>query len=150
MRYWYTKVATLGPVGYMLAPGTMATLITLPFVFLFQELFVWQWLYLLAIMILAVWSVWVIHRTVYHIRRFDDPSEIVLDESVGCLLTFWGIGLSLQTVLVGFILFRFFDIFKLGGIRHFEKLPGAWGIVIDDLVAALLSNILLRILVCFI
>jgi phosphatidylglycerophosphatase A len=49
-------------------------------------------------------------------------------------------------LLVGFGLFRFFDILKPLGIRRIENLPGGWGIVLDDVLAAIYANLALRLI----
>jgi Phosphatidylglycerophosphatase A and related proteins len=66
---------------------------------------------------------------------------------VGCLITFWGVVLTAQSMIIGFLLFRFFDIAKLGWIKRAEKFDRGWGVVADDVVAALCANIILRLLI---
>ena len=68
-----------------------------------------------------------------------DPSEVVIDEVVAM----WGIGVWCPLSLSGwpmtaaaFLLFRAFDIVKPPPLRHLARLPGGWGIVFDDLGAA--------------
>jgi phosphatidylglycerophosphatase A len=80
-----------------------------------------------------------------------DPGQVVIDEVVGQIITFiatprvgW-IGL-----IVGFILFRAFDIVKPFPARQAERLPGGWGIMMDDAVAGCYSSIGLVILGHFI
>ena len=143
---WYMNIATLGPVGYMPAPGTMASIITLPLVYWLRTLFPNQYAYVSIVGLALLASLWIIRKVMLQSRWHHDPSEVVIDEVIGCLLTFWGIALSGKTVLLGFILFRFFDILKIGGIRYLERLPGEWGILFDDVGAGLISNLILRLL----
>ena len=80
-----------------------------------------------------------------------DPSQVVLDEIAGQSATYLFLPLSVQyagcpmgvwmTAGVGFLAFRLFDIFKPPPARLAEKLPGGWGIVTDDLVAAVWANL---------
>ena len=82
----------------------------------------------------------------------DDPGEIVADEFAGQALTFVGIGSIAGgkiwlAAIIGFVLFRIFDIFKPWPIRKFEKLPKGWGVVADDLMAGVYANIVLQICV---
>ena len=73
-----------------------------------------------------------------------DPQTFVLDEVLGYLITVaWVKGPSLVTLVVGFALFRFFDVVKPGPVRRMERFPGGDGILLDDLVAGLLSLIVL-------
>ncbi|MCP3900408.1 MAG: phosphatidylglycerophosphatase A, partial [Desulfobacteraceae bacterium] len=75
---------------------------------------------------------------------------IVIDEIAGYVVTMVGISLSIYTMVTGFILFRLFDILKPFPVKYFEKnFKAGPGIVLDDLVAGILSSISLRILIKF-
>lgn len=82
-----------------------------------------------------------------------DPSPLVMDEFAGQAMTFIGIsftgslGTNVLILLGGFILFRFFDIKKPLGVDDLQKLPGGWGILVDDLLAGLYAFIILKTLV---
>jgi phosphatidylglycerophosphatase A len=143
---WYVNIATLGPIGYMNAPGTMASIATLPLVYWLHTMIPNQYVYLSVVIFALVSALWILHKAIEQSRWHHDPSEVVIDEVVGCLITFWGIALSGKAVLVGFILFRIFDILKIGGIHYLERLPGEWGIMSDDIMAGLISNLILRLL----
>jgi len=143
---WCTRIAMLGPLGHMNASGTLASLVALPLVYWFHSLAPNQYLYLLYSSILFVFGLLVVRCALTHMKRDDDPSEIVIDEIVGCLLTFCGITFSTQSVVLGFILFRLFDISKIAGCAHAERIGGATGIMLDDVIAAALSNLLLRLI----
>ena len=70
----------------------------------------------------------------------DDPQPIVLDEIIVLPIVFLaGPPLTWRVLLAGFLLFRLFDVWKPGLAREAEKLPGGWGIVADDAVAAALA-----------
>jgi phosphatidylglycerophosphatase A len=133
---------TLGPIGYLKAPGTMATIVTLPFVYLFSA--IGSLNYILLTLILSLLAYACIAFSNKFIKH--DPSEIVIDEFIGCLFTFIAIKINLKTVLLGFILFRIFDITKTFGINRLEKLSGAKGILLDDIAAGVISNIILQII----
>ena len=79
----------------------------------------------------------------------DDPRQFVLDEAAGYFLTmlFVPIGNIWLGGVIGFVLFRFFDIAKPFPIRRAEKAPHNLGIVADDLLAGLFANISLRIII---
>jgi phosphatidylglycerophosphatase A len=80
----------------------------------------------------------------------DDPQPIVIDEFMGCIITFFGLAITVQQMFFGFLLFRFFDISKLLGIRQVEKLPGVWGVMLDDVFAGIMSNLILRFMGVFV
>jgi len=77
-----------------------------------------------------------------------DPEQVVIDEILGMELTFLALNPSgnLKLTIAGLILFRIIDIMKPFPIRLFERLPGGWGITVDDAVAGIMSNLLLRLL----
>ena len=84
-----------------------------------------------------------------------DPREVVADEFAGQAVTFLATpflfidkistGQIWATTVLGFLLFRLFDIFKPWPIRKFEKLPESWGILADDLLAGVYAGIALLI-----
>ena len=133
-------LATLGRIGSLPAPGTMGTLAALPFVYFISLLSLpYQ---ICAILFTSTISLFIIDKALESFSDVD-PSQIVLDEFVGCLVTFVGIQFDLSSVLAGFLLFRLFDIVKPLGIKKIEKLPGAWGVLLDDYAAGSLASLLL-------
>ena len=72
-----------------------------------------------------------------------DPSKIVIDEWVGQWISLLFLPITLINAVIGFILFRFFDISKLKPISYMEKIQGGWGIMLDDVLAGLLTLIIL-------
>lgn len=141
------RIATVGPLGYLIAPGTLATLLTLPFICILNSSIENNFLlYFLTVLTFAIASFFIIQKSLLIIKRHEDPDEIILDDIVGCLLTFWMIPLTTQSLIVGVILFRCFAIPKWGLIKGSEELPGAWGVLGDDIIAALATNVILRFL----
>jgi phosphatidylglycerophosphatase A len=74
-----------------------------------------------------------------------DPHFIVIDEMIGMLVATVGHQLGLWNVIKAFILFRAFDILKPYPIRRVERLPGAYGIIADDILAGVFANVALLI-----
>jgi phosphatidylglycerophosphatase A len=74
-----------------------------------------------------------------------DDSKIVIDEIAGFLVSVLFLPVSIKIAVIGFILFRIFDVVK-PFFRKVQSLPGGWGIVIDDLLAGLLTNLSIRVL----
>jgi len=139
-----TWIATLGPIGYLSASGTVASFVTLPFVYWLANRVEGEFVYLGLVSLVFIVSLFIVSKALEIFKRHEDPAEIVIDEVVGCLLTFWGIPFCVPAVVVGFILFRFFDIIKLGTIKECEDFVGPWGIMLDDVMAALITNLILR------
>jgi phosphatidylglycerophosphatase A len=75
-----------------------------------------------------------------------DPSQVVIDEVAGQLITLIACPIHWKPLLAGFILFRVFDITKPPPIRSLEKLPGGTGIVVDYLGAGVYGLIVLQAL----
>ncbi len=75
-----------------------------------------------------------------------DPKEVVIDEACGMMLSLIFLPYSIQIVVTGVLLFRIFDIIKPPPSRKMESLSGASGIMLDDIVAAIYTNIILQIL----
>ena len=75
-----------------------------------------------------------------------DPGPVVIDEIAGQLLSLLFIPISLQSMVVAFLLFRVFDIWKPPPARRLEGLPGASGIMADDLAAGIYANALHQLL----
>ncbi len=82
-------------------------------------------------------------------RLWDDadPQRVVIDEFCGMFISLYLLPWSWRVGLVGFLIFRFFDIVKPFPIRRSQSIKGGWGIMIDDVIAAVYTNILLRILI---
>lgn len=74
-----------------------------------------------------------------------DPSQVVVDEVVGFWIAMFALPKSLILVAIGFVLFRIFDIWKPFPVRKMERFPGGWGIMADDAMAGIYTNVLLRL-----
>lgn len=142
---------TAGPVGYWgKAPGTNGTLLGIAlYTILFFQVSVYAQLVLLALMTGAA-----IVLCEEGERRLTkrDPGEIILDEIIAVPLCFIGLhgqmvesGMVWLYMLGGFLFFRLFDIFKPFGISCLQKYPGGLGVVLDDLAAAVATNLCLRL-----
>ena len=141
VRSWAKIFVTLGPIGYLKAPGSMATLASLPLVYLMGSLTLGQYT---GILVALTFLAFIAVRIALPAFHTADPQAIVIDECVGTMITFWAIKISLATFIIGFVLFRLFDIVKPLGISKLERLPGSWGIMLDDITAGVIANILLQ------
>lgn len=73
-----------------------------------------------------------------------DPARVVIDEVAGMAISLLFLPVNVKCLLLGLVLFRFFDILKPLYIRKMESLPSGWGIMADDILAGLYTNIILR------
>jgi phosphatidylglycerophosphatase A len=74
-----------------------------------------------------------------------DSYRVVIDEVAGVWVGLLGIPLTGPRLLVGLVLFRFFDIVKPLGIRSMEKLPGGYGVILDDVLAGVYTLALMHL-----
>ncbi len=117
------------------APGTFGTLAAVPLFLLLAPLN--STFYLLLIIIMSVTGIYICGKAAED-AGVPDHGAIVWDEFVGFLITMFLIPVTWQTVLVGFILFRIFDILKPWPISYLDKnCHGGFGIMIDDIVAGI-------------
>ena len=96
----------------------------------------------LAILTLGIWSANKVEE-----KWGKDSSRVVIDEVAGMCITLLLVPIRWQYVLIGLVLFRFFDIAKPLYIRKMEKLNGGWGVMMDDVLAGIYSNIVLQLIV---
>ena len=91
---------------------------------------------------------WICGKAEKMLGRHDDP-RIVLDEVVGYWTTIAFLPRTGRVLAVGFLLFRVLDSVKWPPYRWLERLPGGWGIVADDVGAAVFANLLIRLLMSY-
>jgi len=138
-------IATAFGLGYApIAPGTAGSaggvlIYLLTAGWSFQS----QLLLAAAVTAVGVWSCFVAAK---HFGR-KDPSHAVVDEVAGQLVTMLGTGAGWKGAIIGFLLFRVFDIIKPPPARQLEALPGGWGIMADDIMAALYSCAILHAII---
>jgi phosphatidylglycerophosphatase A len=126
-------------------PGTVTSLAGLLVYLLIgqnQGLYVWV---VLSILILGLF----ISRKAEAGFGQRDDSRIVIDELAGVLVAFTFIPLKLFYLIVGFVGYRILDVLKPPPVKWMESLKGGFGIMFDDLVAGLCTNLFLQVLVRF-
>lgn len=140
---WAWWVATAGGVGTLpWAPGTAGSAVGLAVGVLAAKWLSppWHLMLVAALFALGVSA----SRAVEQTAGRKDPSCVVIDEVVGMMLALFLLPFRAGPYLGAFLCFRGFDIFKPFPIRRMERRPGGWGIMLDDLVAGLYANLLVR------
>ena len=138
-------LATAGYCGYFpIAPGTVGSAAGL-----IVYLLVWwtkspivEVALIVAVFAAGTWAA-------THAERFFggiDPGPVVIDEVLGMLVTLAFIPAGWSAVLVGFFLFRVFDVVKPYPANRLEKFHGGFGIMADDAMAGIYANLSLRLL----
>ncbi len=140
-------IATFFYVGLIpVAPGTFGTLAAIPLFWIISGLSVY--IYLLITLIVIGVSVWAATET-EKIYKKRDPGQIVADEVAGYLVTMILIPATATNIVIGFFLFRLFDILKPPPVRRLEKLPRGWGVVIDDVAAGVYACVCMHLILMY-
>jgi phosphatidylglycerophosphatase A len=123
------------------APGTAGTIVAIPVYLLLHDLPFPLWLSLLAVMTMA--GIWLCGRAARELGVPDHPG-IVWDEIAGFLITMSAVTFSWGNLLLGFSLFRLFDIAKPWPISYLDRhVKGGLGIMLDDIVAGICAGAVL-------
>jgi phosphatidylglycerophosphatase A len=126
------------------APGTMGTLAAIPLYLLLATLPLPA--YSLAVLVAAVLGIWICGRASRELG-VHDHGGIVWDEFVGFWITMWAVPSGLLWVVAGFALFRLFDVLKPWPISWCDRhVHGGFGIMVDDVLAGVISCGLLHLL----
>jgi len=147
-RRFILGATTFGPIGQLKAPGTWGSVVG---ILLFTVLF-WHLTpvpYLLLTLLFIFLAVPLCEEAEIRLGR-RDPGCVILDECVAIPVCLFAIPLppgeaNWAWILAAFALFRFFDILKPLGISRLQSLQGGWGVVADDIAAAIATNIVLQI-----
>jgi phosphatidylglycerophosphatase A len=145
--YLALAIATCG-VGYIpLAPGTFGSLVGVAIFWALTRVAAGSILVIVAILAFIFAGIWAGTRT-EEISGRKDPGKIVVDEVAGQLIALfplvfvkWGV----TTVMLSFILFRFFDIVKPYPANKLQELEGGVGVMCDDLVAGAYAAIIMSV-----
>jgi phosphatidylglycerophosphatase A len=143
MRSFLIKlIATVFGVGYLpAAPGTWATVAGVAIAYYLGNNLAAYTILLLVLLILGIMTSGMLEKQLNQ----KDPGIVVIDEVVGVMIALWGLPLIWPVMISGFFLFRAFDMFKIYPINKLEAQSGGWGIMLDDCMAGVYTNIILRI-----
>ena len=126
-------------------PGTFGSLAGLLLYYLVKDSWTANLLLVLAVTVLG----FLISGRAEKIFGAKDPGCIVIDEVSGMLLSLMFIPYDLKYVVAAFFLFRVFDTLKPFPAARFQSLKGSLGIMADDIIAAIYTNILLQVVLRF-
>ncbi|MEG1642430.1 MAG: phosphatidylglycerophosphatase A [Synergistaceae bacterium] len=138
MKTWYGLIATFGTIGrYTKMPGTIGSIIACAIWITAKSMPAWV---IIAVAIIGTIAADKYEKKSGHI----DPSEVIIDEVIGCWISCFGFGLNYS--IVALFLFRIIDISKPFPVKQMEKLPGGLGIMADDVIGGVIVNLLIRAL----
>jgi len=130
------------------APGTFGTLACIPLYLLLTDLSLAY--YIIVCGLVSAIGIYICGYAADALKTHDHPG-IVWDEFAGYLITMIGVSLSWSNILMGFVLFRIFDIFKPWPISWLDRtVSGGLGIMIDDIVAGLFALAALHSILYFV
>jgi phosphatidylglycerophosphatase A len=148
-------VTTAGGLGLLRpAPGTWGSLgaavLAIPVLTLTPP-GLWQWLFAAGAVLATVAGILACPAAIRHWQR-EDPSHVVIDEVAGqwlalaCVPTVISVANPWGMLILGFLMFRVFDIIKPWPVSSLERLPAGWGIMADDLAAGVLAGLTISVL----
>lgn len=130
-------------IGYIpIAPGTFGSLLAIPLIVLLSKN---TDIYLLVTIIISIIGIISASHLGKTWKKKDDQ-RITIDEFAGMMVTLLFIKTSWWIFIIGFVLFRFFDIIKPLFIRSVERAPGGFGVMLDDIVSGIFANLCLRLI----
>lgn len=144
MKSFSKITATFFGVGYFpVAPGTMTSaIIVLLYKFFLHRL---SWPIYLGLFF-VLFALGIIVSDVYsRAVKKEDPRIVVIDEAAGQLIVLFLLSPQWSLCAASFLLFRFFDIVKPYPIKRVETFPGGFGIMLDDIVAAIFAGIVINL-----
>jgi phosphatidylglycerophosphatase A len=146
VRWVVRGIGTFGFIGHLpLAPGTWASAATLALWLVLPP--AGLGLSIVGMILLIGVGTWTAHRL--EADYGHDDHRVVIDEVAGSLIAVAGLPPHLSIAIIAFALFRFFDIVKPPPIYQIQAMPGGIGVMIDDVLAGIFSNVVLRLLLAW-
>ena len=132
-------------IGHIKGGGTIAAMICCVIWWFVQNDGVfnnWMIAVTAVITIIGIWSATVVEKD-----WGKDSSRVVIDEVAGMCIGLLFIPVTVKWIVVGLVLFRFFDIVKPLYIRKAEALHAGWGVMADDILAGIYTNLVLQVII---
>lgn len=137
-------IASWFGIGYIKGGGTIAAAVTCGLIYLLWQSTAAHLIWLLPVITLIIFLTGLYTGNKVEPAWGKDNYRVVIDEVAGMLITMLFVPANNYLLLAGFILFRFFDMVKPLYIRRLEALPGGTGVMMDDVLAGVYSNIVLQ------
>lgn len=140
-------VATAGYAGFApVAPGTAGSVVGLALYVVIRwfDSATLETGAIVVSLIVGIWAAGVVEK-----QLGKDPGPVVIDEVLGMLITLAFLDATVAAAIVGFFLFRLFDVLKPFPAGRLEHLAGGYGVMMDDAMAGIYSHVVLRLLLMF-
>ena len=145
MKIFSKYFSTIFGIGHIpIAPGTFGSLFAILIWCIFINMLSISYFIILFLLILSI----SFYITGIYLEKFKkkDPSEVIIDEFLGqSIPLLFVFNLNAFEVLVAFVSFRFFDIYKIYPINKAEEIEGSYGVILDDIIAGIYALIVLMI-----
>ena len=138
-------IASWFGIGYIKGGGTVAAVVTCIILYFLQGSNTFENAWILPAATLIITLIGILTGNRVEADWGKDSYRVVIDEVAGQMITLLFIPLSALNLVIGLVLFRFFDILKPLGIRKMENLPAGTGVMMDDVLAGVYANIILQI-----
>lgn len=148
MKHVYLTIATFFYTGYFpKGSGTFATACFVPFYFfIFRDMNPYLYAGItIALYFIGIWA----SNYAEAILKKEDPSEVVIDEVVGFLITMFLVPFSVKALAIGFVVCRVLDIIKIFPAYQAQSFRGGNGIMADDAISGVQGWIIMMALVYF-
>ena len=134
-------------IGHLKGGGTIAAMLLCLLWWWIQADGHFKIILLPVTLLLTIAGVWSATKVEGHWGK--DSSRVVIDEVAGMCISLLFVPVTIGHIILALVLFRFFDMVKPLFIRKAESLPGGWGVMADDVIAGLYTNIILQELIHF-
>ena len=145
MKIFSKYFSTIFGIGHIpIAPGTFGSIFAILIWCIFINMLSISYFIILFLLILSI----SFYITGIYLEKFKkkDPSEVIIDEFLGqSIPLLFVFNLNAFEVLVAFVSFRFFDIYKIYPINRAEEIEGSYGVILDDIIAGIYALIVLMI-----
>ena len=136
---YFCTLFNLGFISSM--PGTLGSLVAIPFGYIVLKNYgIWTLIFTTIILIIVSF---ILISKYLQTNETNDPQEVIIDEFIGQLIALIFISDNIIDLFICFFLFRLFDILKIFPVNKAEKIPGAFGVMADDIVAGLMAGTIL-------
>ena len=142
---FHKALATVFGIGYInKGGGTVSAFLYCLIYYMFSGFINQNYNYVLQITCVIAAGIW--SSNVLEKYWGKDSNKIVVDEFVGMQISLLFISPNILNIIIAFVLFRVFDIYKPLLIKKTEQLPKGWGVMCDDILAGIYTNIILQII----
>ncbi|MEO0288193.1 MAG: phosphatidylglycerophosphatase A [candidate division WOR-3 bacterium] len=142
IEIFYSIVNTVFFIGYIRGGGTIVSLLFFLFLFLFQNV------NFFIIYYLFVFILFLSYVSISNSKKFSgDDRRIVVDELLGAIMSIMFLPENFFVIFFSILIFRYLDIVKIFYLKKFENIEGPTGIILDDIMAGIIANLITHLII---